>query len=181
MGNGLSWFIEVVPSRAGLERRTQASLPSTMTESSPPSPRCSIQWVTQSSCEFSCLVWGWLVKLVSASLQINFRLLIPLWQLCKYNCSDQVNTVISIANEIQLKHKITTKTQRKRWGLPWVVLWLKRSALMSEASGSIFSWGAKIPHAMWPKKKKKKWKRCLRLFPLRKVRFFHNLKQNGVC
>lgn len=102
MENGLSWLIEIDPSRAGLERRTQASLPSSMTQSSPLSSWGSIQRVTWRFCGFSCLVWGWLMKLVSASLQINFRLLIPLRQLWKYDCSGQVNIVISTVNQIKL-------------------------------------------------------------------------------
>ena len=47
------------------------------------------------------------------------------------------------------------------WGLPWRPQWLRLRAPIAGATGSIPGGG--IPHAAWPKKKKKICNTCVKL------------------
>ena len=57
--------------------------------------------------------------------------------------------------------QVVCKPKTKGRGYSLVVQWLRFCASTARGMGSIRVWGTKIPHAMWPKKKKTKGRNML--------------------
>ena len=58
--------------------------------------------------------------------------------------------------KLQFTNARDTGYKMQKGGMSLVIQWLRFHVPSSEGTGSIPGWETKIPHAVWPKKKKKK-------------------------